>query len=137
MNNSPSFRRAAENKKANKYVTQKMIRQVCFLICQGFHDDIQRKVKDFSQFSEEFGVLSKLKLLLKSPHEDLRAVDVQELLNFTIQEAVKARKEVLGFDNEEGEKSAMVHKEVDREMSPVDSEAQARKRRAAAAAHRR
>jgi hypothetical protein len=112
-----------------------MIRQVCFLICQGCRDDVSRKVRDFSEFVEEFSVLGKLKALLKSPHEDIRAADVQELLNYTIQEAVKTREQVLGIVEEE--KAEVNAKDNDRESSPTDADSQARKRRAAAAAHRR
>jgi len=134
--NRNSFR-AGENKKQNKFVTQKMLRQVCFLLCQGCRDDFERGSKAFCQFTEDFNVLAKLKALLKSQHEDFRVADVIELIEFTIEEVKQGREKVLGKIEKDQDATMTTIDRASKEKSPFDFDAQARKRRAQAAAQER
>ncbi len=63
-----------------------MVRQVCFLICQGCQDDLQDGSSGFVRLAvQEHDLVAKLRQVLTSPHEDLKADDIRELVTHTIE----------------------------------------------------
>ncbi len=68
-----------------------MVRQACFLIAQGCQDDLQRSCDKFVRLMHEHDVVGKLKAVLGSPHDDLKTIDIRELITFTIDRYEYAR----------------------------------------------
>ena len=99
--------RAGEAKRQNRYFTPKMVRQACFLVAQGCQDELvqqqqqqQQQQQDgdgggggggggaggrFVQLVQDHDLVGKLRSVLASPHEDLKADDIRQLVNYTIE----------------------------------------------------
>lgn len=71
-----------------------MVRQVCFLISQACQDDLTYETEGrFVRLSEEMDLAGKLRAVLTSPHEDLKAEDIRELVGYTLDRLNEARSE--------------------------------------------
>lgn len=113
----------------SKLLSPKMVIQVCYLIMQGYQDDIMTNESDFAKFAEELDFVGLLQKALEPANEELKTKELSEYIQYTLDRANEARELILNIARSDDRESPSTKGDQD--------EAQARKRRAAAAANRR
>eukprot|EP00095_Tigriopus_kingsejongensis_P008844 maker-scaffold15_size728074-snap-gene-2.18 protein:Tk08844 transcript:maker-scaffold15_size728074-snap-gene-2.18-mRNA-1 annotation:"ubiquitin-protein ligase e3 component n-recognin-" len=113
----------------SKLLAPKMVIQICYLVMQGYQDNIMSNESDFAMAAEEIDLVGLLNKALDPVNPELKTKEISEHIQYTLDRANEARELILNISRS-GERESSSNKS-DQE------EAQARKRRAAAAANRR
>ena len=100
-----------------------MLIQVCYLIIQGYQDDIMTHDSDFAMFAEELELITGLNVALNCVNKEVDMKEVEELLVYTIERVNEARELILniyrpGQERQEGHPPVDLLSQVQLEPSP-------------------